>query len=155
MVVNQFEALLQELGQILKIPLHPDKTHSCLIKLKEGVSVQLEIDRPGDSLLFGIDVADVPPGKYRENLFKEALRANGSPSPRYGTLAYSRKTGHLVLFERLPLKDLNGDKVAEFLKPFVMKAKVWKDAIIRGEVPVIQGSGAHPNKNIGMFGLRP
>lgn len=152
MVVDVYTAILQELGKNLGVELHSDQNNSCLLKLKEGVKLQIELDRTGEALILGSDLGEVPAGSYRENLFREALRANGMANPRYGTLAYSQQKDHLVLFASLPLKDLTGDKVFAFLSPFAIKAKVWKDAIERGEVPVIQasGSGGIPS---GLFGL--
>lgn len=155
MVTDLFGSLLQELGTILQIPdLHPDRNNTCLIKLKNGINIQLEFDRSGRFLLLGTDLGIVPPGKYRENLFREALKANDLPFPTHGTLAYSKKSDCLVMFEKITSTDLTGEKIAAELIPFSEKAIVWKDALQKNDIPMIT-QGYSPLKSTGMFGLRP
>jgi hypothetical protein len=153
MVTDLFGTLLQELGPLLEIPtLHPDRQNSCLIRLKGGLNIQLELDRMGQFFIMGSDLGTVPPGKYRENLFREALKANGMPQPLNGILAYSQKTEHLILFEKMHVKDLNGDKIMAVLTPFCEKARVWRDALARGDIPALTQYYAS-GKPGGIFGL--
>lgn len=153
MVSDFFGTLLQEVARKLQIPnLQPDKNNSCQIRFGKDLRIQLEIDPSGQNLIIGTNLGTVPPGRYRENIFTEALKANNLPSANRGTFAYSRKTDSLILFEKMPLKDLTGDIVADFLVFFLEKAKIWKEAVTRGEVPVAAaGTVARPT---GMFGLR-
>lgn len=154
MIIDNFGMLLQELATILKIdPLIPDSHNTCLVRFKEGVNVQLEPDKGGVNLLIGAQLGTVPPGRYREDIYREALRANGLPLPRVGTLAYSRQADALVLFELMPLKDLTGTKLADFLQSFLAKALIWQEALIKGEVPVIDSTYATGRRGGGMFGL--
>lgn len=155
MVTDFFGVFLKDLGAILGIPeLQPDANNTCLIKFKENILVQMELDRHGQFFIVGTNLGEVPIGRYRENLFTEALKANGLPYPHYGTFAFSKQANQLILFKMFPQKDLNPTKVAEFIPPFVEKAKTWKEAIARGDVPII--SAASPTgKTFGMFGLRP
>jgi hypothetical protein len=153
MVTDFFGNFLQELGQVMNIPnLHPDDNNSCLIKFQSGIQVQLELERNGYFLVLGTDLGDVPGGKYRENVFCEALKANGLPYPRFGNLAYSTQSSHLVLFDRFNTAELKAQKLAEFFPPFIEKAQVWKDAISKGTLPAI--SGAEVKSDGGIFGLR-
>lgn len=155
MVTDQFGSILQELAIAIKNPgLQVDKNNSCLIKFKGGLKVQIELDRDGKNLIIGADLGLVPPGNYRERVFIEALKANGLPYPRIGTFAYSTQNDHLVLFAALGLQDLRGDKVAEYLKPFLEKLKTWKDALARSDVPVVAAT-TFTSKPMGMFGMRP
>lgn len=155
MVTDLLGALLQELGKSLKVAdLHPDSNNSCLIKLTNGQQIQVELDRSAEFLILGADLGTVPPGKYRENLFKEALKANDLPHPIHGILAFSKKTEHLVIYERIPIRDLTGEKIAEEITPFTEKALVWENALKRGEVPSI-AQFKTSDKGSGMFGLRP
>ncbi|MEI8125220.1 MAG: CesT family type III secretion system chaperone [Parachlamydiaceae bacterium] len=155
MVTGLFGTLLEELAKSLKINhLEPDQNNSCLINLKNGQKIQVELDRSGNYLVIGADLGTVSPGKYRENLFKEALKANGMPYPLNGILAYSKRTDHLVLFTKISVKDLRGEQIAIVIPPFVEKALIWSEAIKRGEMPSlsqVKTSGA----SSGMFGLRP
>lgn len=156
MVTDMFGALLQELGTLLEATdLHPDRNNSCLIRLKSGLEIQLEIDRGGDFLLLGADLGTVPPGRYRENLFREALKANNMPYPLHGVLSYSHKSDHLVIFEKMHIKDLNGEKIAAEITPFTEKALVWKNAIQQNDIPVVNQMYTSDKRAAGMFGLRP
>lgn len=157
MVTDRFGMLLEEVGKILEVPdLHSDTHNSCLIKFKEGIEVQIEIDKhTEDFLIIGTDLGEIPAGKYRENIFLEALKANGMPYPRWGNFAYSAQTQHLMLFEMLSLHDLTGGQIASFLSQFLLKAKAWKDALATGNMPpltITEGSLAKPG---GIFGLKP
>lgn len=154
MVTDFFGSLLQDLGKVLNIPnLHPDTNNSCLVKFKGGVTVQFEIDREGQYFIIGTDLGVIPIGRYRENIFTEALRANALPGTRHGIFAYSKQKDHLVLFEMMPIKDLHVQKVADFLTPFLAKATAWKEAITRGEIPVLPSSDAG-RKSSNIFGIK-
>lgn len=155
MVTDLLGSLLQELTKTMGIPpLQPDANNVCLIKFKGGIEVQLEMDRSGDHFLITTDLGSIPIGRYRENLFFEALKANGAPPPRHGIFAYSKQADRLTLFEMLPLKELTGAKIADSLPLFLEKAKQWKEAISRNELPPaqVQGGGS---AQTGIFGLRP
>ena len=153
MVKDLFDSLLEEVSQTLKIPnLHADPNNTCLIQLKNGLKIQLEIESKSDSFVIGADLGEVPLGHYRNILFREALKTNGLPGSHPGILAYSNKTDHLILFKMLPLKELNGEKIASIIAPFSEKALLWKESIEKGEVPVSVNS-THPS--VGMFGLHP
>jgi hypothetical protein len=155
MVTDLYGSLLEELGKILEIPdLHPDRNNSCLIKLKNGLSVQLELDRSGQFVIIGSELGVVPPGRYRENLFREALKANDMPYPTYGTFAYSKKSDKLVFFRKLRNQELTGEIIAAELTPFSEKAIIWKEALEHGDVP-IANQAMNAQRSSGMFGLKP
>lgn len=156
MVMDLFESLLQELGEIMKIQdLRPDEHNTCLIRFKDGgLEVQIEPFQKGEFLLIGCTIGVIPPGRYRENVFREALKANGLPPPRHGVFAYIAQSDRLVLFSLLSLRELNGEKIASFLTPFMEKARSWKQQIERGDVPiaetVVSGRISGPG---GLFGI--
>jgi hypothetical protein len=152
MVKDQFEALLSEVGHALKIPeLQPDRNNSCLIKMPLGIDIQMEMHPRSQEFVLGSDLGEVPMGRYRENIFTEALKANGMPYPQHGILAYSTKSGHMVLYEIFHTRDLTGQRIADEIPLFVEKAQMWKDALEKGELPAVAGM----RTSMGMFGLRP
>jgi hypothetical protein len=153
MVADVFESLLQELSKALKVDLRPDKNNSCLIKLKEGVKVQLELDHSGRFLVLGADLGSISVGRYRENLFRQALMANGLPPPRHGIFAYSKRADSLVLHAMLEVKELNEERLTQFFQTFVEKVIYWNEAIKRGEIPEISEEKAAKGGS-GMFGLQ-
>ena len=154
MVHALYETLLEEVGSILGVSLYPDSNNSCLVKLESGLEVQMEMDRNGQHFLIGIDLGPVPPGQYREELFKQALRSNGLPPPRMGVFAFSEDTGNVVLFHLIPSQELNGDRIAFALSPLAEKALTWQEAIATGEVPRVEVQPTSGG-SLGMFGMRP
>lgn len=154
MVMDLLNTILKDLEKHVKVEdLHTDKNESCQINFPEGLEVQIELDPAGDYLCVGTKLGEVPSGRYRQTLFKEALRANGLPPPRYGTFAFSEKSKSLIYFEYLWAKEMTGEKLAGFLGNFKEKALIWKEAIAKGDVPQLSQmmpKGARPK---GMFGL--
>lgn len=156
MTVEQLAGILEELGKRWNARLKPDDKDTCLIRLRTGVNVQVEIESNGEYLVAGADLGTLPPGRYREDVFQTALQENGLPYPRSGTFAYSRQADTLIYFLRIPTKELTGDRLFELLEPFVEKAKTWKEAIEAGSLPPSAGPTiAAPRFGEGMFGMRP
>ena len=155
MVQELFDSLLKELGNAIDIEdLHPDSNNSCLIGFESGIEIQIEPYNRDDFLLMCCDLGRIPPGRYREDVFREALKANGMPHPRYGTFAYSEQSDHLILFGLLSYRELNGEKIASFLFPFKEKAERWKEALERGAVPLADTmTTSRPSGPLGMFGM--
>lgn len=130
-MVDRFEELLRELGEQFGVPLHADKKGACKLRINEQFYVQLEYMPHQEKLLLACFICEVPPGKYRENILKDALKANG-PFPINGTLAYSERNNKLVLFSYLPMITLTGQKLADHLTLFVDKAKNWRIGVESG-----------------------
>ena len=152
MVRDLFETLLEETGQAMGITLRPDRNNSCLIKLPSGVKIQIEMDKKDDFLILGCNLGTAPAGKYRENLFRQALKTNELLPNQCGIFAYSPKTDHLILFQKLPLNDLNGQKIFAAITPLIDKAALWIEAIAHNDVPPLEQSTS--TQSSGMFGLR-
>lgn len=154
MVRGLYESILKEFSTTLKIEeLEPDENDTCLIKFANDLEVYLEMDKTGENFIVGSDLGEIPLGGYRENVFRMALIANSLPFPRFGTFAFSNRSNSLVLFEVLPVKDLHGDQVAEFIGPFVQKGAAWKKAIENNEMPTVNKPGT-TSTNTGMLGLK-
>ena len=156
MIGDTFANLLEEIGKLFKTKLQPDKLGTCVLKFRSGVQVQLEVDSKGQNLILASVLGTLSQGRYRENIFREALKANGLPPPRFGVFAYGKKNESLVLFDSLALEEVSAQKLADYLMEFTQKAEIWKNAITQGQVPsflgneVSFGQAAHPG---GLFGL--
>jgi hypothetical protein len=158
MVVDVFDSLLQELGKALKIEdLRLDDVNTCLIKFDTGLLVYIEPYKKSDFMLISTNIGELPGGRYREDVFREALKSNGlSNIGQHGIFAYSEQSNRLILFGLLSLRELNGEKIAAFLYPFMEKALVWKNTIESGNVPVADTmKTSRTSGPIGMFGMRP
>jgi hypothetical protein len=152
MVTSQFGALLQELEPFFKCKLEPDINNSCLIKMANGLKVQIELDKYGEYLLIGTRLGIVSIGRYRENIFKEALKVNALHPPSNGVFGYSKKSGNLILFVTLGVRNINQDKMISVLTTFIPKAQIWMEALSRGELPIMADNQPIVNKS-GVFGL--
>jgi hypothetical protein len=130
-VNDRFEELLKELGDALGVPLHPDKRRVCKLHINQELHVQIECDLAKGEVLLGCFACEIPPGKYRENILKEALKANHH-FPRTAVLAYSAKNNQLALFHTLSLHQLSGKTLADQLERFVEMAHAWKISIEQG-----------------------
>jgi hypothetical protein len=155
MVANAYEAILHDVGRQLNIPnLAPDRNDSCLVSLAEGIDVQLEIHPRSNKFLICFNLGSPPPGKYRENLLKECLKANAIPPPRHGIFGYSAKTESLYFFKMLDQAGLDGQKVFEQLTAMKETALLWANAIKAGDIPA-STTGSSSRSTMGVFGIRP
>lgn len=154
MIQEIFGALLEELGSVMNMRLSPDRNNSCLFTYQNGLKVQLEHDTGNNQIIAVAYIGTPPPGRYRENLFKEALKANGLPLPQPGAFAYSKKTDSLVLYGYISITELTGQKLADFLAPFIQRADLWRNAMGRGEIPSFTGTElSFGRSGGGIFGL--
>jgi hypothetical protein len=154
MVTDMLGVLLQELSQSMgDVQLTPDKNNSCLINFRTiGIKVQVELNKSTEFLIIGCDLGTVTPGRYRESIFKEALKANSAMPPPHAILAFSLKSDHLVLFQKIQVQNLNGERIHSEILLFNEKAVLWTNALKSSSIPSIVTS---QTRTQGMFGLRP
>ena len=147
--MNAYEQLLHDLGSVLELNLKPDQNQSCKLDMN-GVMLQLDLDSLSDDLLVGSNLGKVLSGPYREKVFKKALIINGLERAPRGWLAFTTKNDSLILYQFLSFASLNGETLYQFLLLFTEHAKIWLDALARGETPEIEEDSS---KEPGMFGL--
>jgi hypothetical protein len=156
MATDRFSALIEELSSATKIKLAPDAHNACTIRYPDKLGVRMDPDPSGEFLYVLVEVAKPGEGKYRENIMQEALRANGLPPPRKGIFCFNLKKDLLLLFDQVPFEELTGQQLADVLESLCQKARIWRDAISRGEVPSYD-AGESPraaSRSEGMFGIR-
>jgi len=129
--MDRFQELLWDLGEIIEVPLHVDKNHACRILLDEKLPVHLEMAEEKNELLVAAFLSEIPPGRFRENVLKETLKANATHHS-FGTFAYIEKINTLVMQKYLSVESLSGEKLADFLESFIAEADSWRDAISNG-----------------------
>jgi hypothetical protein len=130
-MMDRFQELLAGLGQLLGIPLHTDKRGVCKLSVRGELFVQLEFDPAHDRMLMATFICEMPPGKLRENIFRDALKSH-YPFPTLGTLSYSERNNNLSLHLYLALQGLTPQKCAETLATFIKKASRWKEGVATG-----------------------
>ncbi|MBS0604654.1 MAG: CesT family type III secretion system chaperone [Verrucomicrobia bacterium] len=151
-MIDRFEDLLKELGTEYGVTLHPDRIGACKLNINDAFHIQLECDAHQENLLVATFICDIPPGKFRENILRDALKTNG-PFPLNGTLAYSDKNNKLALFKYLRLSNLNGRNLADFLTGFVEKANNWRIGVETGNTAGLVPTPTQSSS--GIFGLKP
>lgn len=150
--MDRFSEILYDLGKEIGVDLYPDENRICQLNFQDRLHIQLQYDEPSEKILIACFVCDVPPGKYREKLLKEALKSNAL-YPRLGTLGYSERNNKLTLFEYVHIPGLKGEKLFETLEAFIAKAVDWKEAVEGGKpLPTVEKKRG-PDES--MFGLKP
>ncbi len=133
--MNPFELLIQDLSTLLGVPLHAEKGYLCRLIAGGSLKVHLEHQPDLHRILVASFISEIPPGKFREDILKEALKNNDSLD-RLGILAYSEKNDSLSYFLYLP-EDAAPNSVSATLLEFIEKSKAWKTAIETGQMHLI------------------
>ena len=140
-MIGPFEELLVQLSHFLHIPLHVDHNSSCLLQIREKIQIQLQLDSMQNNLWMVCFAVEIPPGKFRENVLKEALKTNNLPDPISAVISYIPQTNRLVLHQIFPLNILNGERLAAYFGSFLEQVESWIQAIEQGRpAPVLIAS---------------
>jgi len=132
--MDRFAILLDDLGGLIQVPLHPDAKRTCRLNIDNKLHIQIEDQDNFDRILVAAFLSEVPPGKFRETVFKETLKENNF-YPRLGTFAYSKRTNMLTLFSHVYYEGLDGNNFADFLTAFIEKSLAWKSGVETGRLP--------------------
>ncbi len=135
-MINKFEELLKDLSIQLNTELHVDKHGACLINFDEKIKVQLELDKSSQNLIVFSPICQLPPGKFRENVFLDALKENNK-FPYIATFSYFEKENSLAIFNFFHLNSLKSQMLASYLTIFVDLVKLYQDAILHGQTSPI------------------
>lgn len=130
-MTDRFAALLEELGKVFELSLSPDKLGACSISIPP-LTVQLELDPTADNLFLFAKIIPLPPGKFRENVLQEALKANGGKDPRPAILGYIAASNDLAIHQIYPLRILTGDILSGILGAFLEMGENWFNALENG-----------------------
>lgn len=147
-MITQFENLLQQLGTIFHLELHVDRQNACSILIQNQLTIQLQLDSSQEFLWIFSKIAEVPPGKFRENVLKDALKANGLPDPIPAFFGFILSTNQLALCQKYPLSILNGERLSGLIGSFVEMAVQWQEAIRQGQTASLSTRQSNP------FGLK-
>lgn len=147
MAGSPYAVILKDLESIFKCPLKPDANNSCLINIKKaGIKVQIEESRDGN-LLIAVRLGIIPASRYRENVFKEALKSNRIDSSS-GVFGYSKRTGDLMLFIIVDQRNTAVDNLSSIFPPFIEKAQKWTEALKDGNIPTARESEKKSGQSI-------
>jgi hypothetical protein len=132
--MDRFAILLDDLAELLTIPLHPDHLRCCSLYINNAIHIQLQEEENKDRILISAFIGELPPGKFREILLKETLKENNL-FPRIGTFCYSARNNQLSFFTYASMPGLRGDLLADLLELFLDYVFSWKIALETGQIP--------------------
>ncbi len=123
-----FTDLLQGLGKSFSTHLQPDRNNACLLQINKTVQIQIQVDSAEENLMLGSKVYTIPPGKFRENVLRNALQHNALPE-LLGAFGFIRETNTLVLFTFIYLRGKSPQMIATIIEEFLQIITSWKEAI--------------------------
>lgn len=129
---NQFNSLMQQLGEALSSPIFINGGPRYEIIL-QGLKIHIELRAEEKEILIGASLGLLAGGHYRTEVLREAMKNNAQDN-RVGNMAYSKKNTNLIFFEFLPLYELTSDLLLSFLQSFMSVALPWKAAIEAGRI---------------------
>lgn len=152
--MTPFLEILYQLSHETGLQLYPDSHDACQLLVGDHGKVQLEMDITGEKLLIGAIIIEIPLGKFRENVLKQALVDNATAYPYYGYLCYIQKLNALALYDLLPIKNLTGPSLVKYISHFAGKAELWRKAISSGQPsPNVVSTTSGPQTP--PFGMKP
>ncbi len=128
-MTDRFAELLHELGKVLGLALYPDHRNACKIVIQGHAALQIQVERNDEDLFILALLPEVPPGRYRQDVLKEALKENRTSA---GTLAFLAAQNRLVLFQHLRLEHATGETLAATLFALHERALAWSKALQEG-----------------------
>jgi len=135
-MLSKFEQLLQELSDKIDISLKVDDNEACAILYDEKITVQLEMDNDEENILVTCSIIELPPGKFRENVLKEALKENNK-YPYLASFGYFYDDNCLAAFNYLNFANLNAQILFDYLNVFSEMCFTYHEAITNGQVSPI------------------
>lgn len=131
--MNKFETLIADAGDILGTGLYAERGSICKIFVNQSFHVNIEYKENKDLILIASMIAELPAGRFRELVLKEALRLNDSfPNP--GVFSYCQRNNHLAFFKHISITQLSAEKFADQIEQFVDFCEKWKDALSSGNL---------------------
>ncbi len=151
-----FEELIRELGATLGIELHIDHHGACCLQLKDKVRVQLEPDNKEDRLILAAFIGELSPGRFREDVLKEALKANAQNTVNGhagAILGFCARHNQLACHTFLLYQEAMGEKLLNTVTYLSEQAVSWFDALQNGHAapPSLLSRPVLPSP----FGIRP
>lgn len=130
--MTPFEELIKGLALTFDPAISTEDGRTSRFRVNGKFSIQLELDPGLEKMMVGCMITEIPPGKYRENVLKEALKENNELPPRHGTLSYVERNNSLTLFDYLSIKTMTPEMMKIYLVLFIEKADAWFSAIQEG-----------------------
>ena len=103
-----------------------------VLLIEKCVKIHIEADPMEEFIIIGAYIAELPPGKFREAILKDALKSNFNVNKNAGILSYMGRENILTLHTKIALGSLSIDTLMHCLKHLTKRARAWQDAINEG-----------------------
>jgi len=143
--MKPFLDILYHLSHLTNLKLYPDQNGACKLLIGENIFVQLEPDFSQENLVIASIISEVSVGKFRENVFRHALVANGAEFPSCGHLCFIPKLNALALYSSLPFDGLSAEFLVSYILKFAQKVDLWRNSLQRGIAGPIQIKNSAPS----------
>ena len=130
--MTNFHDLIHELGEYMGEEFKVDANGSITLRINETLKVQIELEPTGERIILTSMIIEIPPGKFRETILKDSLKANFLAEDKIGTLSYLEKENVLVLFQFLEARSITKEILHENLLELIDRAQKWHSAIEAG-----------------------
>ena len=134
--MNPFEEFIHTLSIGLNLPLTAEKGILCKLQIDEKLSLYLQYDEANDLLLIGCLVGEIPPGKFRENVLKEALKQNAY-YPRIANLCYTEKGNKLAFYTHKSFERIDAQTASHLIESYIAYGMSWHTAIQTGNLSMV------------------
>jgi len=148
-----FDELIEYLSEELHIELIPDNQHTVSILVDDNLTVQMEVDDYKKEFLFVVFIAEIAPGRFREEVFKSALIANNL-STRIGTFSYYKEENQFI-FHKFVSTETPKEEILNFLTEVIYVAEKWKKALESGRSAPDDLPSKSKDSSLKPFGLKP
>lgn len=155
-MMSPFEDLIHALGMSLGIPLHVDHRGACCLQMNDKLRVQIEPDKTQDRIIIAAFITELNPGRFREDVLKEALKVNAQSVMSGNTgaiLGFAGRHNRLSCHTFLSTKNLTSDQLLAALTYLSEQSLAWLDAVQSGQIipAALQTNRPLPAP----FGMRP
>lgn len=148
-----FTELCQYLSEELHVDFEPDREMAVSIEVDDLFTMQLEFDSVHQYIILVAYIQEIPPGKFRENVFFHALCSNHLAT-RVGSFGFYPEANQLTLHSIFSSLDLEKEKVLSTFEQIMDISHNWRDAIDSGK-PSPENFSSSSSNPLKPFGLQP
>jgi Tir chaperone protein (CesT) family len=156
MPAHSFDSILKEVSEKMNLSgLKATVNDNITLQVPPNQTlVTLQKHNKQPILIISSDIMELQDGRFRENIFREALKFNGLNEYHKGTFGFSKKSQKLILFDMLPLDEIFPEQVVETMSEIAIKVSRWKESLERGDIPTIDLNAGGSASRGGIFGIK-
>lgn len=147
-MADSLEYILKFFEPFFGCRLPIDENNSCLVKMTNGLKIQIELNRD-EQILIGCRLGQ-PMGSYKQQLLLKALEWHALFPPGSGIFGLSTTSQQLIFFLIKNTQEIQQEQISDWLTPFLETAKRWKEAMEAATLPTVEDP---PKSFSGLFEL--